>query len=110
VGAGALVGARGAGAVEHALTIRGTAATISPLVGFLSPDMLCLTSRTSPSPPHPLLILTLSPCSLTWWFSHFSFSSRSFCYTTGSGPFGCATHSAYASSYTTRGSSAIRRT
>jgi hypothetical protein len=53
------------------LTIRGTAATISPLVRFLSPDM-CLTSRTSPfpPPPHPLLILTLSPCFLTRWCSH----------------------------------------
>jgi hypothetical protein len=44
------------------LTIRVTIAMISPLVGFLSPDMLCLTSQTSPSPPpHLLLILTLSP-------------------------------------------------
>jgi hypothetical protein len=52
------------------LTIRGTAVTISPLAGFLSPDMLCLTSRTSPSPPpHPLRMLTLSPCFLTQWCS-----------------------------------------
>jgi hypothetical protein len=51
------------------LIIRGTGATISPLVGFLYPDMLCLTSQTSPfpPPPHPLRILTLSPCFLTWW-------------------------------------------
>jgi histone deacetylase 1/2 len=36
-------------------------ATISPLVRFLYPDTLCLTSQTSPfPPPHPLRILTLS--------------------------------------------------
>jgi hypothetical protein len=53
------------------LTIRGTAVIVSPLVGFISPAMLCLTSRTSPfpPPPHPLMILTLSPCFLTRWCS-----------------------------------------
>ena len=55
------------------LTTRGTDVLISTLVGSSSLDMLCLTSRISPTPPplHLPLTPSWSPCScLTRWFSH----------------------------------------